>query len=340
MLTGDGQCTAARRSFSRTRTGVTSSCFTNTSTVTTALAWVPAIRRAGPLWSPSSYSKAVNSPGVGERERAQSTVSDRLWLHSEKRVDMTPQPPSIAKPFAWRRLIPVLVFVAGLGVFFALGLERYLAIDALRQHRGVLRAWVETSGVLAALVFMAVYIITVAFSLPGATVLTIASGFLFGPVWGTVIVVISATLGGTALFSMAKTTLGDALRARAGSWLPRLEAGFKEHALSYLIVLRLVPIFPFFVINLVPAFLGVSLWTFVLGTFVGIIPGSFVYTTVGAGLGSVFDAGGTFSLRGVLTPQIVTALVGLAVLAMVPIVYKKIMAHRGERPGTPRPHVS
>ncbi len=252
---------------------------------------------------------------------------------------MTSQPPSIAKPCVWRRLIPVLVFVVGLVAFFALGLERYLSIDALRQHRGVLCAWVETSGVLAVLVFMAVYIITVAFSLPGATVLTIASGFLFGPGWGTVVAVISATLGGTALFSMAKTTLGDALRARAGAWLPALEAGFKEHALSYLIVLRLVPLFPFFIINLVPAFLGVPLWTFILGTFVGIIPGSFVYTTVGAGLGSVFDAGGTFSLRGVLTPQIVIALIGLAVLAMVPIVYKKIMAHRGVRPGTPEPHV-
>jgi uncharacterized membrane protein YdjX (TVP38/TMEM64 family) len=252
---------------------------------------------------------------------------------------MTKPSPLVAKPFAWRRLIPPLLFVTVVVAFFALGLERYVSIEALRQHRGVLRTWVETSGVLAALVFMAVYIITVAFSLPGATVLSIASGFLFGVGWGTVIVVISATLGATALFSMARTTLGDALRARTGSWLQTLEAGFREHALSYLIVLRLVPIFPFFVINLVPAFLGMSLWTFVLGTFVGIIPGSFVYTTVGAGLGSVFDAEGTFSLRGVLTPQIITALVGLAVLALVPVVYKKIMAHRGAKPGASTPHV-
>src|SRR5712692_4134313 len=203
MLTGDGQCTVGRRGCSMTRTGVTSSCFTNTSTVTTAPALVPAIRRAGPLWSPSSYSKAVNNPGGGEGEREQSSVSERLWLQSEKRASMTRQPPSVAKPFVWRRLLPVLVFVAGLVAFFALGFERYLSIDALRQHRGVLRVWVETSGVLAALVFMAVYIITVAFSLPGATVLSIAGGLLFGAGWGTVIVVISATLGATALFSMA-----------------------------------------------------------------------------------------------------------------------------------------
>jgi len=255
-----------------------------------------------------------------------------------KEQSMTHQPPSAAKPFTWHRLIPVLVFIAGLVAFFALGLERYLSIDALRQHRSVLRAWVETSGLLAALVFMAVYIITVAFSLPGATVLTIAGGFLFGSVWSTVLVIISATLGATILFSIAKTTLGDVFRAKVRVWLPRLEAGFREHALSYLLVLRLVPIFPFFIINLVPAFLGVPLSTFILGTFIGVIPGTFVYATVGAGLGSVFDAGGTFSLRGVLTPQIVTALVGLAVLAMIPVVYKKLAAQRGERPGAPEPH--
>ena len=251
---------------------------------------------------------------------------------------MTRQPPSVAKPFSWRRLLPVLVFVGGLVVFFALGLERYLSIDVLRQHRSVLRAWVETSGLLAALVFMAVYIVTVAFSLPGATILTIVSGFLFGAVWGTVLVIISATLGATILFSIAKTTLSDVLRARAGAWLLRLEAGFRQHALSYLLVLRLVPIFPFFIINLVPAFLGVPLSTFILGTFLGIIPGSFVYATVGAGLGSVFDAGGTFSLRGVLTPQIVTALVGLAVLALIPVVYKQLTARRGAKPGASQPH--
>ena len=246
----------------------------------------------------------------------------------------------VVKLTAWRCFIPVLVLGGGLVTFFALGLERYLSLDTLRQYRGDLRVWVETSGILVALIFMAVYIVTVALSLPGATVLSIASGFLFGTIWGTVIVVVSATLGSTVLFVIAKTTVGDVLRARTGTWLHRLEAGFREHALSYLLVLRLVPVFPFFVINLVPAFLGVSLSIFVLGTFVGIIPGSFVYTSVGAGLGSIFDAGGTCHITGVLTPQIVMALMGLAVLALVPVVYKKILAPRGERATAPRSPVS
>jgi uncharacterized membrane protein YdjX (TVP38/TMEM64 family) len=103
-------------------------------------------------------------------------------------------------------------------------------------------------------------------------------------------------------------------------------------------VLRLVPIFPFFIINLVPAFLGVPLSTFILGTFLGIIPGTFVYATAGAGLGNALDSGESFTLRGVLTPQIVTALVGLAVLAMIPVVYKKLTAQRGARPEASKPH--
>ncbi|MBM3224431.1 MAG: TVP38/TMEM64 family protein, partial [Candidatus Tectomicrobia bacterium] len=156
----------------------------------------------------------------------------------------------------------------------------------------------------------------------------IAGGLLFGALWGTVLTVVSATLGATILFHLAQTALGDTLRSRAGAWLPRLEAGFKANALSYLLVLRLVPLFPFFIVNLVPALLGVPSMTFIAGTFLGIIPGSFVYTTVGAGLGSVFDAGETFSLAGVLTPQLLMALVGLAVLAMLPVAYKKWLARR------------
>jgi len=245
-----------------------------------------------------------------------------------------------ARPFAWRRLMPVLIVMAGMVMFFSLGLERYLSIEALRQHQSTLRAWVETSGVLAAVIFMAVYMVTVALSLPGATVLSITSGFLFGVVWGTALAVVSATLGGTVLFVIAKTALGDALRARAGPWLHTLEAGFRAHALSYLLVLRLVPLFPFFVINLVPAFLGVPLATFVLGTFIGIIPGSLAYVSVGAGLGSILATGETFSVTGVLTPRIVMALVGLAVLALVPVVYKKIVARRGESAPAPGPPVS
>src|SRR5262245_41182360 len=236
----------------------------------------------------------------------------------------TPAKP--AKPLAVKRLFPLLVLVAGLVAFFALGLQRYISFHTLRDNRETLLTWVQTAGVLAVLTYMAVYTTMVAFSLPGGAVMSITGGLLFGPVWGTVYIVISATLGATVLFLIAKTALGDPLRARAGRWLQTMAEGFRNNALSYLLVLRLIPLFPFFVVNLVPAFLGVPLSTFVLGTGIGIIPGAFVYTSVGAGLGSIFDSGGEFNVHAILTPQIVIALVGLALLALIPVLYKKIKA--------------
>jgi uncharacterized membrane protein YdjX (TVP38/TMEM64 family) len=123
-----------------------------------------------------------------------------------------------------------------------------------------------------------------------------------------------------------------ALRARAGGLVHKLEAGFRENALSYLLVLRLVPLFPFWLVNLAAAVLGVPPATYVLGTFVGIIPGSYVYASIGAGLGSVFDQGGEPSLKGALTPQVLVALAGLAALSLVPVAYKRLKARRS---GTP-----
>jgi uncharacterized membrane protein YdjX (TVP38/TMEM64 family) len=225
-----------------------------------------------------------------------------------------------------KRLIPVLVLIAGFVVFFALGLNRYVSFETLREHRQTLLDWVESSGALAVLTYMGVYAAAIAFSVPGGAVLSITGGFLFGAVWGMLYIVISATIGATAVFLIAKTSLGDPLRARAGPWLHRMEAGFRKNALNYLLVLRLVPLFPFFVVNLVPAFLGVSLPTYVLGTFFGIIPGSFVYASVGAGIGSIFDAGKQFTPGDVITPQVLAALIGLAVLALLPVIYKTIKA--------------
>jgi uncharacterized membrane protein YdjX (TVP38/TMEM64 family) len=241
-----------------------------------------------------------------------------------------PQDEKEAAPggFSYRRLVPVVILLAGLAAFFAFGLNQYLSFDALRDNRAWLLAEVAESAVLAAAVYMLVYVVVVAFSLPGGAVMTIAGGFLFGQVLGTVYVVFAATAGATILFIAAKTALGELLRARAGPFLQRMEAGFQENALNYLLVLRLIPAFPFFIVNLVPAFLGVPIGTYVAATFIGIIPGTFVYATVGAGLGSIFDSGEEFSANSILTPEIVTALVGLAILALLPVVYKRLRTAR------------
>jgi uncharacterized membrane protein YdjX (TVP38/TMEM64 family) len=222
------------------------------------------------------------------------------------------------------RFVPLAVLAAGLVAFFALGLHRYVSFSALSEHRDTLLALVERNAVLAPLAFIAVYALAVAFSIPGAAVLTIAGGFLFGTLAGGLYVVVGATAGAVGVFLAARTALGDGLRRRAGPWMGRLEAGFRENALSYLLVLRLVPLFPFWLVNLVPAFLGVPLGTYALGTFFGIIPGSFVYASVGNGLGAVFETGGTPDLRIIFKPEILLPIAGLSLLALVPVIYKRI----------------
>jgi uncharacterized membrane protein YdjX (TVP38/TMEM64 family) len=226
--------------------------------------------------------------------------------------------------FSIRRLWPLAVLALVIGLFFALHLNMYLTFEALRENRAMLSQFVAEHAVLASILYVVGYAAVVAASLPGGAVLTVTGGFLFGSIGGTLHVVVAATLGATLLFLIARTAFGDALRARAGPFLKKMEAGFQENAFNYLLVLRLIPLFPFFIVNLVPAFLGVPLRTYVLATFLGIIPGSFVYASVGAGLGSVFDQNQAFSPASVLTPQIVIALVGLAVLAIVPVLYRKL----------------
>lgn len=232
----------------------------------------------------------------------------------------------------WKRLAPVAVLAALAAAVFAFGLDEYLAFEALREHRATLRGWVEEYGAAAALVYVAIYAAAVAMSLPGAVFMTLAGGFLFGAALGTVYTVAAATAGATAIFLIARTALGDSLRARAGPWMARLEAGFRGNALSYLLVLRLIPVFPFWLVNLVPAALGVPPGVFVLATAVGIVPGTFVFCLAGAGLGGVFDSGEAFSASTVLTPEIVAALVGLAALSLAPALYKRAKARRGDSP--------
>ena len=227
-----------------------------------------------------------------------------------------------------RRILPLAVLGGVIAAVFAFDLDRFLSFEALRDNRVLLMSFVHDQAILAVATFVALYAVSTATSLPGGAVLSIAGGFLFGTVLGTVWIVIGATIGATALFLVAKTAFGDALRAKAGPWLKKMEAGFQDDAFSYMLVLRLVPLFPFFVVNLVPALLGVRLRTYVVATFVGIIPGAFVFASVGAGLGSVFDAMEEFSPASALTPEVITALVGLAVLSLVPVAYKKIKARR------------
>jgi uncharacterized membrane protein YdjX (TVP38/TMEM64 family) len=151
---------------------------------------------------------------------------------------------------------------------------------------------------------------------------------LFGVAIGASLTVIGATLGATALFLIARTALGDVLRRRAGPFLARMADGFNKDAFNYLLFLRLVPVFPFWVVNLVPALLGMRLIPFVVATGLGIIPATIVFTAFGAGLGSVFDAGKEVDLKSVLNPTLIAALIGLGLLALLPVAVKRIRERR------------
>ncbi|HSR54653.1 MAG TPA: TVP38/TMEM64 family protein [Alphaproteobacteria bacterium] len=262
----------------------------------------------GTIQRASGEAPAGNTPD----QSAQTTMTEPAPEQGKK------------KTFTLGRIVPLALLVVAFVAFFAFDLDDYVSFSTLQEHRQTLIDFVARYGVWAALLFIVIYAISTAVSLPGGTILTISGGFLFGSILGTVYVVIGATIGATALFLAARTALGEPLRARAGPALKKMEEGFRDNAISYLLVLRLVPIFPFFVVNLVPAFLGVSIKTYVICTFVGIIPGSFVYASVGNGLGALFDAGETPDLYIIFEPDILIPLIGLSVLALIPVIYKKI----------------
>ncbi len=241
-----------------------------------------------------------------------------------------------------RRLIPliaIVVLAAGAYLTFGRGM---ISLEALVRHRAAIDAFVMDHRVLAVLAYIALYVVTVALSLPGASFLTVAGGFLFGLAIGASAAVIGATLGATVIFLVARTALGEPLLKRAGPRASQLAQGFRDDAFNYLLFLRLVPAFPFFLVNLVPAFAGVKLSTFVAATALGIIPGGTVYAFAGTGLDSVIaaqkdaydacmaagraDCHLTFNAQGILTPELIGALVALGVLALVPVVVKRLRA--------------
>ena len=227
--------------------------------------------------------------------------------------------------FSFARVLPLLVLGAGLVAFFALGLNKYLTLDLLRENREALKDFVHDHKTQAVLAFIAAYVIVAAFSLPLGALLSVAGGYLFGSVFGATWIVIGATVGSTILFLVAKTALGEPLRERFSAQLKPMEDGFKANAFSYLMLLRLVPLFPFWLVNLAPAFFGVPAITFIVTTFIGIIPGSFVFASIGNGLNALFESGGTpdLSLTALLSrPDFYIPIIGLAVLSLIPIVYR------------------
>ncbi len=251
-------------------------------------------------------------------------LSDPRGDHS-KAAGIRPPP-----RFSAARLIPLGVLLAGLAAFFLFGLERYVSLTALGAHFVALKSWVAAQGGLALAGFGLLYALVIAFSIPGGLVLTLAGAMLFGWAANAAVVIVSATLGAAAVFLAARFGLGEPLRARAGPTLRKMEAGFRKDAFTYLLALRLVPLFPFWLVNLAPAFLGVRLSTYVLATAIGIAPATLVFSVIGEGLGGVVEAGGDIRADRILTPAMIAALVLLAALALVPVLFRRWKARRGQ----------
>lgn len=229
------------------------------------------------------------------------------------------------------RYLPLILIALGAaaGWYF---LSDYLSFEALRDNREALLAFRDANYPALVAAYIALYVLIVAFSLPGATVATLAGGFLFGLFPGAFYVVGSATMGAIVIFLAAKWGLGVSLSARmdaSSGMVKRIKQGIAENELSMLFLIRLVPVVPFFVANLLPALVGVGLGRYAFTTFFGIMPGSVVYTWVGAGLGEVFAMGETPNLSIIFEPMVLGPILGLCALALLPIIIKALRG-RGE----------
>jgi uncharacterized membrane protein YdjX (TVP38/TMEM64 family) len=263
--------------------------------------------------------------------------------------DIVPPPDAeSASAFRLKRLLPLTVVIALMGVVFAMGWHRELSLETLVRHRAEIDRFIAEHRVGAIATFMAIYIASVSLSLPGSIYLTVAGGILFGVLVGALAAIVSATIGAIVIFLVARSAFGEHLIRRAGPLAVRLADGFRADAFNYLLFLRLVPVFPFWLVNLAPALAGVPLSTFVLATAIGIIPGAFVFAFVGAGLDSAIaaqeaayraclaagrsDCRLDFDLKAALTPELIAAFVALGVLALIPVVVRRIRG-RGEAAG-------
>lgn len=222
----------------------------------------------------------------------------------------------------WLKLLILAVFLGAIIAFFAFGGQKYLSLDTIKSNRDALLTFTQDHRLATIVIAFVVYTVAVALSLPGAAVLSLTCGFLFGRWVGSVVIVAAATLGATLVFLAARYLFADWAKSRMGALGRKINEGFSENAFNYMLFLRLVPAFPFFLVNLAPAFTSIKVPTYVLATAIGIIPGTFVFANLGETLGAID------SLSGLLSKQTLLAFALLGVLALVPIAIRKFKSKR------------
>ncbi len=246
-----------------------------------------------------------------------------------------------AQPSALKRWGPVIGLAAAMALVFAMGWHKYFSLKTIGLNYDALKEYIADHLVLALVIYMALYAAIVALSLPVGLIMTIAGGLLFGWKVGAPAAVIAATTGAVLVFLIVNTSLGATLAEKAGPFVAKLRDGFKENALSYLLFLRLVPVFPFFIVNLVPAVLGIPLRTYVIATGLGITPATTAYALAGNGLGSVIEAQNAsykaclagrpagaagcnydIDLTQLITKELIWAGIALGLVALIPVALK------------------
>lgn len=229
-------------------------------------------------------------------------------------------PPASSSPVG--KIIVLALFAAAVFAFFYFDLRQYVSLEALKANRDRLLAFTEANYTSAVLIYIVIYCLQTALSLPGATIFTLAGGFLFGALLGTLSVNIAATTGATLAFLAARYLLRDWVERKFGSRLGSIQDGFAKNAFSYLLTLRLIPLFPFFLVNLLSGLTRMTVGTFIAATAIGIVPASFVFANAGRQLGSIN------SLSEIASPRVLGAFALLGLLALLPIAYRKFSGQR------------
>ncbi len=223
-----------------------------------------------------------------------------------------------------KRWLPFAAIIVLIGMAWAFGLTEKINLETIKEHKAYFQEQASEHPVVSVLAFIAAYTASVALSLPIASVLTLLGGFLFGPWVGTAVIVVSATAGASILFLVARSALGATLREKAGPLYAKVAANMERNAAGYMLFMRLVPVFPFFLVNIVPALFNVGLGVYMATTFLGIIPGTFVYANLGQQLGTIG------SLKDLVSVQTLLAFTLLGLIALIPIAYKKFRTRTGK----------
>jgi uncharacterized membrane protein YdjX (TVP38/TMEM64 family) len=230
---------------------------------------------------------------------------------------------AVNKKFVIRRL-PLAFIFCGLFCFFYFHLDTYINFETLKEHRQFLSAWTQEHYSLAVCLYMISYVATILCAIPSSIFFSLTAGFLFGSIFGFLYTMVSAIIGAAIFFLLIRTALAEWLAEKLGKKLQHFEAGFQENAFNYILTMRLIPIFPFFIVNIASAILGVRLFSFLAATFLGIIPANMIYVSLGHGLGKIFDHHQTPNIEIIFQPHIFIPLILMAVLALLPVVYKKL----------------